>query len=270
MTASAEAFPSAGLIAAIRNGALAMAVPQARRLAEVVAHHEAPTIGARGEALAVAPVPAFRRAASGILDAWAVEAKVHGAVVAAALWAAVDTAEAVRVTQALDVVWTGPSSAEVPVRLTREVLLEVICSATSSLMIVSYAAYKVPDIIRALGEAASRRVDVRLVLESAAGSGGRLSQDAAGAFRELASSVRFFEWSADRRTSEGGLQGAMHAKAAIADEHAAFITSANLTGNAIEANMELGLLIPGGAVPRRLARHFRALIGIGHLVEITP
>src|SRR5207244_4605563 len=117
---------------------------------------------------------------------------------------------------------------------------------------------------------ASRGVDVRLVLESAVGSGGRLSQDAAGAFHELASSVRLYEWAADRRTSEGGLKGAMHAKAAIADEQVAFVTSANLTGSAIEANMELGLLVRGGAVPRRLARHVRALIGLGHRVGIKP
>jgi phosphatidylserine/phosphatidylglycerophosphate/cardiolipin synthase-like enzyme len=268
MTTDAGPCPSTALIAAIRNGILAMAAPQARRLAEVVARHEAPTVSARGEGLAVAPVPAFRRAASGILDAWAVEPGVHGVVLAAALCAAVETAEALRATQAVDVVWTGPSSAEVPVRLTREVLLEVIRSATSSLVIVSYAAYRVPDIIGALGEAASRGVDVRLVLESAAGSGGRLSQDAAEAFRSLAGTVRVYEWPSDRRTSEGGLQGTMHAKAAIADEQAAFITSANLTGSAIEANMELGLLVRGGSTARRLARHFRALISMGYLVEI--
>src|SRR5215467_7956336 len=99
----------------------------------------------------------------------------------------------------MDVVWTGPSSAEVPVRLTREGLLEVIDGATSSLLIVSYAAYRVPDILRALAEAAARGVDVRLVLESTAGSGGRLSQDAAEAFRGLARTVRVYEWSADRR-----------------------------------------------------------------------
>jgi cardiolipin synthase len=71
------------------------------------------------------------------------------------------------------------------------------------------------------------------------------------------------------RTSEGGLERAMHAKAAIADEQVAFVTSANLTGSAIEANMELGLLVRGGAVPRRLARHFRALMGAGHLEEVS-
>lgn len=266
MSSAGVAFPSAALLAAIRNGALVMAPSQARRLAEVLAHHEGPTARARGDGLGVAPVQAFRRAASTILDMWESEPGVLGALVAAALYAAVDTAEAVRASQSTEVVWTGPSTAEVPVRFTREVLLEVIGGATSSLIIVSYAAYNVPDVVGALSEAAARGVDVRLVLESSIGSKGRLSRDAAAAFRGLEKRVRVYEWAAERRVSQGGLEGAMHAKAAIADEQVAFVTSANLTGSAIEANMELGLLVRGGAVPRRLARHFHALMAANELV----
>jgi phosphatidylserine/phosphatidylglycerophosphate/cardiolipin synthase-like enzyme len=268
MTAGAGAFPSAALLAAIRNGALTLAAPHAHRLSKVLACHDGPTPSARADALAVAPVPVFRRAASGILDAWNAEPAVLGVVVAAALSAAVETADAVRATQALDVVWTGPASAEVPVRLTREVLLEIIAGATSSLIIVSYAAYKVPEVVSAVADAARRGVDVRFILESAAGSGGRLSFDAAQAFRSL-DRVSLYKWPTEYRRSEGGRHGLMHAKAAIADEHVAFITSANLTASAIEANMELGLLVRGGAVPRRLARHFRALIGTRCLLEVN-
>ncbi|OQY66244.1 MAG: hypothetical protein B6D46_11035 [Polyangiaceae bacterium UTPRO1] len=152
-------------------------------------------------------------------------------------------------------------------RLTREVLLEVIDGATSSLIIVSDAAYKVPDIVHALSDTAQRGVDVRLVLESSEGSGGRLSRDAADAFRDLAE-VRFYKWPAEQRRSASGLAGSMHAKVTIDDEAVAFITSANLTGSAIETNMELGIYIRGGALPRRLARHFRGLIASGSLVKI--
>lgn len=261
--------PSATLLAAIRNAALTLAAPHGRRLADAVAPHDVASPRAHADAMAVAPVPAYRRAAAGVLDAWALEPTVSGLVVAAALTAAIDTAEAVRATQSIDVVWTGPSSAEVPVRLTREVLLEVIGGATSSLIIVSYAAYKVPDIVDALGAAAARGVDVRLVLESTAGSRGRLSADAADAFRSLAGRVAFYEWAADQRRTKGGLFGAMHAKAAVSDEDVAFVTSANLTGRAIDGNMEVGVLIRGGAVPRRLARHFRSLIGSSVLLEVA-
>ena len=43
----------------------------------------------------------------------------------------------------------------------------------------------------------------------------------------------------------------MHAKAAIADKRAALATSANLTGHALDLNMELGLIVRGGPVPAR-------------------
>jgi phosphatidylserine/phosphatidylglycerophosphate/cardiolipin synthase-like enzyme len=62
-------------------------------------------------------------------------------------------------------------------------------------------------------------------------------------------------------------RAALHAKAAIADDHTALVTSANLTGFAIKDNMELGLLIRGGPVPGRLASHLRELIAKQELVE---
>ena len=67
---------------------------------------------------------------------------------------------------------------------------------------------------------------------------------------------RFYVWPAAQRPPGGKL----HVKAAIADEYAALVTSANLTGAALNENMELGLLVKGGSVPRRLSRHFMSLI----------
>lgn len=57
----------------------------------------------------------------------------------------------------------------------------------------------------------------------------------------------------------------MHAKCAVADRRVAFVTSANLTGAAMTDNMELGLVVRGGDVPRRIANHFDALITSGTL-----
>ena len=59
----------------------------------------------------------------------------------------------------------------------------------------------------------------------------------------------------------------MHAKGVVVDESAAFVTSANLTGHALDENMELGVLVRGGAVPRRLASHFRSLADAGVIRE---
>jgi cardiolipin synthase A/B len=259
---------STGLLAAVRNAAVGVPPGHARKLAEVLGRYDTPSSAMRMEALSIAPVPLYRRSATTLLDAWAAEPGVPGPLLAAALSGAVETAEALRAAQALDVVWTGPATAEVPVRFTREVLLELIAGAARSLIVVSFAAYKVPDIVRALDEAAGRGVDVRLVLESSVASGGRLTFDAAGAFRDLAGRVRFYEWPTSQRMVESGPPGSMHAKAVIADEQTVLVTSANLTGSAIEANMELGLLVRGGQVPQRLARHFRALVASGRLAEV--
>jgi cardiolipin synthase len=108
-----------------------------------------------------------------------------------------------------------------------------------------------------------------MVLETAVGSGGRLAFDAKRAFKGLVGQVRFFEWPVELRQLEtGDAPAAMHAKGAIADEDIVLVTSANLTGSAIDSNMELGLLIRGGPVPRRLARHFRALMADDVLREV--
>ena len=58
----------------------------------------------------------------------------------------------------------------------------------------------------------------------------------------------------------------MHVKCLIADRRLALISSANLTDYALEANMELGLLV-GGVIPGRLAAHFDQLVLRGELVS---
>jgi cardiolipin synthase len=73
----------------------------------------------------------------------------------------------------------------------------------------------------------------------------------------------------ERRAFTVGNLGLLHAKAVTADQRAAFVTSANLTGNALTTNMELGLLVRGGSVPGRLNRHFDHLITQGALRKVT-
>jgi phosphatidylserine/phosphatidylglycerophosphate/cardiolipin synthase-like enzyme len=165
----------------------------------------------------------------------------------------------------LEPVWTGPATAEMAVRLSRAALLEVIALASQRLILVSYAAYKVGDLVEALVAACGRGVDLRFVLETAEASGGALSFDASAAFTSLVGQARFYVWPADQRPPGGKL----HVKAAIADEYSALVTSANLTGAALDENMELGLLVKGGAVPRRLSRHFMSLIDEGVLARVA-
>jgi len=43
------------------------------------------------------------------------------------------------------------------------------------------------------------------------------------------------------------------------------VSSANLTESALTLNMELGLLVEGGEVPRRVQEHLDALVAAGQL-----
>jgi len=260
------------LSVAVRDVALKLPVAHVRRLADAIHRHEGPTPAVRVAASAAVPTPTLRAQARRLIDAWeAAPGATTGAGLAIALCAAADAVDQIRAAQLIDIVWTGPATPEVPVRLTREVLLEIIGSASRSLLLVSFAAYPVPDVSAAIVEAARRDVDVRFVLETGEAEGGALrGASAAFAFRDLASLAIFYEWPTDQRDPlPAGRRAAMHVKGAIADEHSALITSANFTGLAIESNMELGLLLRGGPVPRRLARHFRQLMVDGVLREAT-
>jgi hypothetical protein len=53
----------------------------------------------------------------------------------------------------------------------------------------------------------------------------------------------------------------------LADDHVALVTSANLTDRAVSDNLEVGVLVQGGDVPRRLAAHFSELVASGVLTR---
>jgi cardiolipin synthase A/B len=206
----------------------------------------------------VVPTPAFAKT----VDRLRRDASNHtGATLALVLLSALEVARREQRLQYLEIVWTGPETNYVPVRLTRAVLIDVIRSATGRLTLVSLAAYHVKDVCAELEAAAGRGVDVRLVLESE-------SMDGAAAFSSLRAMVGFWVWPAARRPLLAAGHASLHAKAAVADDHTAFVTSANLTGHGIDANMELGLLVRGGAVPGRLAAHLSELMDSGTLVPV--
>jgi phosphatidylserine/phosphatidylglycerophosphate/cardiolipin synthase-like enzyme len=238
-------------------------------LAEAIARYPCFEQGAVQAVVNAVPVPGVAHHAARLMGAWKGWAEVPGVAVALALRAASLAAAAERERQRVEVVWTGPTTGEVPVRLTRQVLLEVIQDAQHELWIVSFAAYRVEEIVAALKAVAARGVRVRLVLEQDEETGGTLTFAAADAFEELSGAVSFLAWPQEKRPQLEKGRAALHAKAAVADERIAFVTSANLTGHALSRNMELGLLVRGGSVPRQLSAHFRQLVAQGILAEIV-
>jgi phosphatidylserine/phosphatidylglycerophosphate/cardiolipin synthase-like enzyme len=218
---------------------------------------------ARSFVVAALPAPAFRQHASALVDAWAHTPGFTGPSLALALEAALSVREHERDAEKLDLVATGPSSPFVSIRHTRSVLLELIDRAQRELILVSYAAYKVPALVDALGRARQRSVVVRLILESTADSAGALTHDGAEAFKALRDGIEIYVWPLEKRPAGSRL----HAKVAVADGEVAFVTSANFTGHALDQNLEVGVLVTGGHTPRQLRDHFHALISGGTLAR---
>ena len=162
--------------------------------------------------------------------------------------------------QSTELVWTGPTTPFVSARRTEQALLQVIDSARSTLFITSFVAYDVSCIVAALNVASGRGVSISMLLESSQEHGGSISMDVIGKMRNLVPAARLYGW--QDKTDEFA-DGRVHAKVAVADGKMCFITSANLTGYAMERNMEAGILITGDAISRTLDDHLRSLVDTG-------
>ncbi|WP_433498588.1 DISARM system phospholipase D-like protein DrmC [Sphaerimonospora sp. CA-214678] len=159
-----------------------------------------------------------------------------------------------------DIVVSGPHSDEVPVRLTSSVIIEVIRASRTSLLVVSFAAFGVAEVVGELVRAARRGVQIDLVLEGNAEEGGALRGGAAAteAFEELRPLAEFWTWT--DRPMAGGSVPALHAKVVAADDDMALLGSANLTDRALAHNLEIGVVLRDPDVVRRLVGHFRSLM----------
>jgi phosphatidylserine/phosphatidylglycerophosphate/cardiolipin synthase-like enzyme len=159
--------------------------------------------------------------------------------------------------QSVSVVWTGPPSHVTSSRLTAAVVVELITKARTQLLLVSFATHTEPVIAAALKAAAGRGVEIVLVVERHADNPAYTG--ASGPFPDLPA-LRL-HWPADQR--EGG--AALHAKVIVVDDKIALVGSANLTGRAMETNLECGILLHGGPYPRAIRAHITDLYATGRL-----
>lgn len=179
-----------------------------------------------------------------------------GEVVSAMIMSASHAFRTAQARQSVELVWTGPQTPCVAPRRTEQALLQVIDAAKHKLFVTSFVAYMVPSIVEALNSAIHRGVAVSVLLESAQGQGGSLDVDFLSQMRELVPAARVLAW---RKKTDEFSGGKVHAKVAVADAQLCFVTSANLTGFALERNMEAGVLVRGGEVPALLQAHLEAL-----------
>ena len=175
----------------------------------------------------------------------------------------IGASQATQYTQSLEqveLIWTGPSTRLVPTRRTEQALLELIKAAEKSLFLTSFVAYKVDSLIDALRKATTRGVRVSILLEESQLEGGALTFDSIALLRAELTAACFYTW----EPQEGEfLGGKVHAKVAVCDRSVCFISSANLTGHAMEKNMEAGVLIRGGGVAAQLQDHLEGLVDTG-------
>jgi phosphatidylserine/phosphatidylglycerophosphate/cardiolipin synthase-like enzyme len=248
-------------------GELAAQLPRPHLDAWIRVLRETRTPGQAAAEQLIEAKPGYALAAKAmqLMEAWRIASPVpEGPALALALETAARVQD-LRAAERTDVAISGPGSNSAPLRLTSAVVTELIRDSRKSLLIVSFAAFGVADVIHELRLAANRDVRIDLVLETTTASGGTLrgTVEASAAFSAIRPNATFWVWPADRRPVINGSRAALHAKLIVADERVALVGSANLTDKALASNLELGVIIRDPNVVQRIDRHFRSLMHPG-------
>lgn len=186
---------------------------------------------------------------------------VAGQSLADALRCAAQAVKTVGGYERIALLYTGPSTDSI--RRHQQALLEVIRGARSRLWLVSYVVSgAVDEVLAALQERADASVEVRVLVDHLVDSG----QRAIKRFRRDAPRCEMLLWPKAKRRINPGRTASLHAKCAVADGRQAFVSSANLTGQAMDHNLEVGYLVTGGDTPAALDKYLSGLLQEGTLV----
>jgi phosphatidylserine/phosphatidylglycerophosphate/cardiolipin synthase-like enzyme len=167
--------------------------------------------------------------------------------------------------QTIELLWSGPSpGSQIPARRIDQMFYDLIASSTRDILLVTFAAHKIPKLTEGLLRALNRGVHVRLILEFEEASLGQLSIDAMNAFPEtVRQRSEIYYWPLNKREkNSSGRPGKLHAKVAVIDDKAV-LSSANLTDDAFSRNCELGILFSDSQVLDRIRHHFEGLCADG-------
>lgn len=207
------------------------------------------------------PVREYQYNATAIVNAWQQTPHRNGETIALAIRAATATRDRHRTQQHIQLVWTGPDTPHIHAEPTSDIVIKVINSAHRDLLLVSFANYPEPRITAALTDALDRNVNISALTENENAAEGQYKGPHQDPFANL--NIARYEWATEQRPRHNNRPAVMHAKLILADDHTAFITSANLTGRALDHNMEAGILVTGGPIPHTLYQHFRQLTYLG-------
>ena len=176
-----------------------------------------------------------------------------------------------------DLVWSGPEVEGLHSRDTRRVYEELVAGAERSLWISSYAFYDGQKAFRTLADAMAEREQLEVTLLLNIQRPWNDTTKAETLVQEFAQRFWSDEWPGKRTPNVvydpralaiGKPDGVLHAKAVVADERIALITSANLTEAAFDRNIEMGLLTRDRQLAASVSRHFRLLIERGLLLPL--
>lgn len=231
-------------------------------LPRLIAWDSANSALSRAVALANIQNPQVRAELGALFDLWQQRCpEIPGSGLALAIQASLSLNQQHDQVQ-VDLTWTGPETDAIPLRRTDGALLQLIGAARESLLIVSFAVYKIQAVVESLEIALGQGVGLKIVLEQPDPSSGKLTFAGMPALgRNVLERAEIYTWPLEHRPrSRNGKHGSLHAKIALADNRFLFISSANLTEYAMNLNMEMGVLIQGGKLPGQVGRHFEELI----------
>jgi len=186
---------------------------------------------------------------------------------ASALAIALESAAAARATASstVELVWTGPPTEAALALNTTAVLFRIVRGARMRLTLMSFSSYPIVGLLDELRAACERGVAVRLILESAVESGGKLSVDAARPFSTLRGHASFYVWPRALRAAAAS----MHAKVAVPTEvpRARDECKSHRLRRRFESRART--YFEGNAIPAEIERGLDDLIAHGTLVSVA-
>lgn len=176
-----------------------------------------------------------------------------------------------------DLVWSGPEVRGLHARDTRPVFEELVGGAQTSLWISSFTYWEGPKAFELLARQMDQKPGLQTTLLLNITRDWRDATPADELVRRFTDELWNKGWPGARRPDvfydprsllPGRDKAVLHAKAVVADDSVAFITSANLTEKAFDENIEVGVLSRDRALAMSLSKHFRVLIERDLLVPL--
>jgi phosphatidylserine/phosphatidylglycerophosphate/cardiolipin synthase-like enzyme len=170
----------------------------------------------------------------------------------------------------INLLWTGPQTDQFTIRRIDQTLLDIIRSSSNEVFLVSFAVYRIPSLITEIDSAIERGVGVSFLLETPETSQRTISYDPRSSFStKIADHADFYIWPHQNRpVSSRGNKGVLHAKIAVGDQEQLLISSANLTQHAMQINMEMGVHIMNGDLPKKVVTHFQELVRKAEVIQL--